>query len=156
MCWTPFYEEYYPEFDVPVAKKGTKKVTNSATMETAEVFDYFKETFGLRSKLPATNEINALLKFYTVDDLKLAAKNARASKFFMDHNATRGPKWFYGKAERVEHYLNTADIEPVKAKQQVDMIERINQRTRRQETTLQAKSNNLDAKSVYVDELPWS
>jgi len=154
MCWSPSFSEYY---DVTPEVSGKKKTPSaSATMDTAKVFDHYKSVFGLRSKLPATNEIKALLKFYSVEDLMLAATNASKSPFFMEHNASRGPKWFYGKAERVEHYLNQAVVEQKKAVVHDDMISRINRRTRSQEASVQAKSSNLDARSVYVDDLPWS
>ena len=128
-CWSAFYDE--AEF---INTEATSKTTKVLPKVAQDVFDHDKKTFKLNSRVIPSAEISTLLKHFTPQELMLAATSASKSDFFMQNNAKRGAKWFYGSVNRVEYYINLNT--PVNIEDQslsTELIQRINARSRRQD-----------------------
>lgn len=101
--------------------KSTQTIDNNNTIDNNtidQIYDSYSEHINEKSRLTssAKKKIEARLKEYSPEDLKLAITNFSRSNWWMTHNAHRGVAWFFHSEDRIDQFLN---LEPEDRKEKL-------------------------------------
>jgi len=88
--------------------EGEDELQDSAVHEDIlSVFNHYKDKIqsGCRPTDKALRKIRTRLNEFSVDQLKKAVDNRAGDAWFMQHNASRGPAWFFESEDRIDGYV---------------------------------------------------